>query len=494
MSESGRVTTARPASSRADTFDLEEFLARIKRTEAAILPDCSFLFGQGVPLVVARAPGRLDVMGGIADYSGSLVLQWPIREATLVAVQAVSEPGLKLLSLATENGHEARMLELNSSTMRQLLEGDYDVARRWFARDPALHWAAYVLGVLLVLERERGLQLNCGLRILVESKVPEGKGVSSSAALEVATMQAVTGLVGSTLEGTELARLCQMAENFVVGAPCGIMDQMTSALGQADALLSLLCQPAKVQRFVPLPSSIRFWGIDSGIRHAVAGSDYTSVRTGAFMGYRLIAELAGLKEVALSEDGILRIDDPRWSGFLANLSPAEFDRDFAPHLPTELRGDEFRALYGGTTDSVTRVDPNQTYAVRQPTAHPIHENARVRRFATLLEADPNEPALREMGELMYGSHASYSACGLGSDGTDLLVELVREAGPAAGLYGAKITGGGSGGTVAILGRASAGAAVAEIARRYRQATGREPYLFAGSSPGATRFGVRRFGP
>ena len=493
MSESGRVTTARPASSRADTFDLEEFLARIKRTKAAILPDCSFLFGQGVPLVVARAPGRLDVMGGIADYSGSLVLQWPIREATLVAVQAVSEPGLKLFSLATENGREARMLELNSSTTRQLLEGGYAAARRWFARDPALHWAAYVLGVLLVLERERGLQLNCGLRILVESKVPEGKGVSSSAALEVATMQAVTGLVGSTLEGTELARLCQMAENFVVGAPCGIMDQMTSALGQADALLSLLCQPAKVQRFVPLPPSIRFWGIDSGIRHAVSGSDYTSVRTGAFMGYRLIAELAGLKEVARSEDGILRIDDPRWSGFLANLSPAEFDRDFAPHLPTELRGDEFRALYGGTTDSVTRVDPNQTYAVRQPTAHPIHENARVRRFATLLEADPNEPALREMGELMYGSHASYSACGLGSDGTDLLVELVREAGPAVGLYGAKITGGGSGGTVAVLGRADAGEAVAGIARRYREATGREPYLFAGSSPGACHFGVRRVG-
>jgi len=491
MSEPGRVTTDRPASSRADTFDLEEFLARIKRTEAAILPDGSLLFEQGAPLVVARAPGRLDVMGGIADYSGSLVLQWPIREATLVAVQAVAKRGLKLMSLAIENGREARTLELDASTTRQLLEGDYDAARRWFARDPALHWPAYVLGVLVVLEREPGLQFDCGLRILVESKVPEGKGVSSSAALEVATMQAVTGLVGTTLEGTELARLCQMAENFVVGAPCGIMDQMTSALGQADALLSLLCQPAKVQGFVPLPSSIRFWGIDSGIRHAVSGSDYTSVRTGAFMGYRLIAELAELKEVARSEDGILRIDDPRWSGFLANLSPAEFDRDFAPHLPTELRGDEFLALYRGTTDSVTRVDPNQSYAVRLPTAHPIHENARVRRFATLLEADPNEPAWREMGELMYGSHASYSACGLGSDGTDLLVELVREAGLAAGLYGAKITGGGSGGTVAILGRADAGKAVAGIARRYREATGREPYLFAGSSPGACHFGVRR---
>ena len=92
---------------------------------------------------------------------------------------------------------------------------------------------------------------------------------------------------------------------------------------------------------------------------------------------------------------------------------------------------------------------------------------------------------------MYGSHASYSACGLGSDGTDLLVELVREAGPAAGLFGAKITGGGSGGTVAILGRSEAGPAVAEIARRYHEQTGREPYVFAGSSPGACQFGVRR---
>ena len=209
------------------------------------------------------------------------------------------------------------------------------------------------------------------------------------------------------------------------------------------------------------------------------------------MGYRMIAEQAGLKVATRSDEGVLQIDDPRWSGFLANLSTADFDREFAPRLPAELRGDEFLARFGGTTDSVTRVNPGQTYAVRQPTAHPIHENARVRRFATLLEKDPDESGLLEMGELMYGSHASYSACGLGSDGTDLLVDMVREAGPAAGLYGAKITGGGSGGTVAILGRTGAGEAVAEIARRYREATGREPYLFAGSSPGACHVGVRR---
>jgi galactokinase len=492
MPEPGRLMADRPASSHAPA-DVEEFLARIARPEGAALPGGKPLFQPGSPIVVARAPGRLDVMGGIADYSGSLVLQWPIREATVVAVQAVSKPDLQLVSLATKDGRETRSIELDSRTTRQLLEGDYDAARRWFARDPSMHWAAYVVGVLVVLERELGLQFDCGLRILIESRVPEGKGVSSSAALEVATMQAVTGLVGSTLDGRELARLCQMAENFVVGAPCGIMDQMTSALGQTDALLALLCQPAKVQGFVLLPPSIRFWGIDSGIRHAVSGSDYTSVRTGAFMGYRLLAEQAGLKTVARTGDGILRIDDPRWSGFLANLSPVEFDRDFASRLPTELRGEEFLARYGGTTDTVTRVEPQRTYAVRQPTAHPVHENARVRRFAALLEAHLDETALREMGELMYASHASYSACGLGSDGTDLLVELVREAGPAGGLFGAKITGGGSGGTVVILGRADAGEAVAGIASRYRQATGREPYLFAGSSPGACQYGVRRVG-
>jgi L-arabinokinase len=89
-----------------------------------------------------------------------------------------------------------------------------------------------------------------------------------------------------------------------------------------------------------------------------------------------------------------------------------------------------------------------------------------------------------MGELMYAAHASYTACGLASDGTDLLVKLVRDRGPQSGLYGAKITGGGSGGTVAILGRADAEPLVDEVAREYEQLTGRETYIFRGSSPGA----------
>jgi galactokinase len=93
--------------------------------------------------------------------------------------------------------------------------------------------------------------------------------------------------------------------------------------------------------------------------------------------------------------------------------------------------------------------------------------------------------------LMYESHASYSACGLGSDGTDRLVALARAAGPLRGVHGAKITGGGSGGTVALLTDTGAGGAVRGIARQYAEETGRDAYVFEGSSPGAARIGAIR---
>jgi L-arabinokinase len=91
---------------------------------------------------------------------------------------------------------------------------------------------------------------------------------------------------------------------------------------------------------------------------------------------------------------------------------------------------------------------------------------------------------------MYESHASYGHCGLGSEGTDRLVALVRSEGQAAGLYGARITGGGSGGTVAVLGRRGAAPAIARVADAYEQKTGYRPHIFTGSSPGVMAFGTR----
>jgi galactokinase len=287
-------------------------------------------------------------------------------------------------------------------------------------------------------------------------------------------MAAVAAAFNVELSGRELAILCQKVENLVVGAPCGVMDQMTAACGQKNRLLALLCQPAEIQGMVAIPPELAVWGIDSGIRHAVSGADYGSVRVGAFMGYKILQQHAG-------ED---------WGGYLANLTPSLYEQHYRHLLPEQLAGDEFLRRYGELPDTVTTVDPDQTYAVRQPTAHPIYEHFRVRTFARLLAGDPltNAPLL---GELMYQSHAGYSACGLGSGGTDRLVALARAAGHAAGIYGAKITGGGSGGTVAILSRADAGDAVQQIAATYAEESGHQPVIFAGSSAGAAEFGHRR---
>jgi L-arabinokinase len=327
--------------------------------------------------------------------------------------------------------------------------------------------------------------------MLVHCEIPLGKGVSSSAALEVASMQAICALLQAPIQGQELAMLCQQVENYVVGAPCGIMDQTTSACGVQDSLLALLCQPAELQEPVELPSALEVWGIDSGVRHAVTGSDYNAVRVGAFMGYRIIAELAELAARPLSE-GRVSIDDPRWGGYLANVGPSLWAMHYRDHVPLELSGADFLARYGGSTDAVTHIDPRRLYAVRQPAAHPIYEHHRVRLFRALLSQGASSgEQLQLLGELMYQSHASYSACGLGSHGTDRLVEMIRHAGPAAGLYGAKITGGGSGGTVAVLARRGSRIHIERIVDAYQSATGLHSSLMTGSSPGALQWGIVR---
>jgi L-arabinokinase len=172
------------------------------------------------------------------------------------------------------------------------------------------------------------------------------------------------------------------------------------------------------------------------------------------------------------------------------VTPEQFERELTQHLPEEMTGADFLARYGGTADPVTSVAPGRRYPVHAPAAHPVYERRRVETFRDLLLARPSETDRCRLGELMYESHASYGRCGLGSDGTDRLVALVRAEGPAAGLYGARITGGGSGGTVAVVGRRDAGPAIARVAEAYERQTRYRPHVFAGSSPGVAAFGSR----
>jgi galactokinase len=479
---------------------LEDTLAFIGRLNnlCSYVPKGPDDFFSASEIIVSRAPGRIDLMGGIADYSGSLVLQWPIAAATHVALQLQEEAELAIVSLQVdryESGGSARSFELSLAEFFDAGEPvEYELARVMFRRNTAQQWAAYVAGAFLVLMREKGCVFKQGARILIASEVPEGRGVSSSAALEVAVMQAVTAAYEIEISPREIAFLCQKVENLIAGAPCGVMDQMTAALGEADRLLMLLCQPGDFCGTIGLPDEFAVWGLDSGIRHSVRGTEYSTVRTAAFMGYRMIAEMAGLRCLETGQPGVLQICDDKWHGYLANIGPDDFEQHYAAHLPEQICGDDFQKLYAGITDQATTIDPERSYPVLQATRHPVYEHARVKTFAEVIKNWKGLQQAATLGGLMYESHASYSACGLGSATTDLLVRLVREAGAESGLYGARITGGGSGGTVAVLGNRNAGASIEAITDRYKQQTGHQPIVFTGSSAGAAAFGQLRLEP
>jgi L-arabinokinase len=437
-------------------------------------------FEKDCEIFVSRAPGRLDVMGGIADYSGSLMLEMPIREATKVALQKSRERKIEIIS---ENRSEVLKFAMPLNDFEGI---SYEMAQKYFNQNAENHWAAYICGVFLVLAKEKNTNFDEGAKIYILSEIPLGKGVSSSAALEVAVMQAVCAAFGIKIDAREKAILCQKVENLVVGAACGVMDQMSVMFGKENQFFSLLCQPAEIQGWLEIPDEIEFWGIDSGIRHAVVGADYTSVRVGTFMGFRIICGLAGLRVKATKTNGLVEIKDSKWNGYLCNLTPSEFEQFYASKLPIEILGSEFLEKYEGTTDAVTTVNPDKIYAVKMPTAHAIYENFRVKMFGEILKQP--EPNLKLLGELMFQAHAGYSACGLGEAGTNRIVELVREDN-AQNLFGAKITGGGSGGTVAFLAKKGSEKVIEKLTEKYAFETGKIPYIFKGSSNGSAAFGI-----
>ncbi|KAK9097688.1 hypothetical protein Syun_024733 [Stephania yunnanensis] len=355
------------------------------------------LFNWEDEIFVTRAPGRLDVMGGIADYSGSLVLQLPIREACHVAVQRTNPsrqklwkhaqarqiaegqrptPVLQIVSYGSELSNRGPTFDMD---LTDLMDGEkpmsYEKARKYFAQDPSQKWAAYVAGTLLVLMTELGVRFDDGISMLVSSAVPEGKGVSSSAAVEVASMSAIAAAFGLNITPRDLALLCQKVENHIVGAPCGVMDQMTSACGEANKLLAMVCQPAEIIGLVNIPTHIRFWGIDSGIRHSVGGADYGSVRVGTFMGRKMVKSIAssltsentlqqdGMNSDELEEGGVELLKAEASLDYLCNLPPHRFEAVYAKRIPKSILGEKFLKQYAHHDDSVTVIDKKHNYAM-----------------------------------------------------------------------------------------------------------------------------------
>lgn len=478
-------------------------LSRIRREPAAGI-DLS------QPARVSRAPGRLDVMGGIADYTGSLVCEMPIDRAAAVVLQPRTDGIVQVFSFNLLDDHRPFTFSMPVESLARLsIEQLRDELKEYGRR-----WAGYLMGCLFVLHEANYVDLfrdaASGLNLALLSHVPFGAGVSSSAAIEVATMMNLVDHFNlrEKVDAMKLAALCQRVENAVVGAPCGIMDQVTCCYGQADALLKLHCQPHDVKGFAKLPPGVRVVGINSNVKHSVGGGMYGKTRCAAFMAHAMI--LQKMRDIGTTIGRTLAGDPMR--GYLANLSSEDYKNLFRPHLPESIRGSEFLSKFGKTIDTATTVDPTIDYHVQPAADHHVLEAMRVNHFVELLQqaegfspgsnaesaqdSKQQEDALNKCGHLMYASHHSYTNRALlGADECDLLVDLIRR-NEHQGLYGAKITGAGSGGTVAVLCKATptADAAIEKIMADYQTHTGLTPEKIAGSSPGAWWAGTAGVNP
>jgi galactokinase len=444
-------------------------------------------FSAAQQVYISRAPGRLDLMGGNVDYTGGLVFQSTIREATWAAAQRRSDQRIIFWNpqMKQEGWLDRVEFDLQKLTSEEAVKSLVNAS-------PEVRWTSYVLGAFYLLRSRYPQQADSGASIYIESDVPCNKGVSSSAAVEVAVMKSAAACYGIILEGIELAEACQWIENVIAESACGIMDQAASVLGDEGHSLPLLCQPCLPRPLVKLPDGLRCWGIDSGVRHAVTGIEYEAARAAAFVGYRMICEWEDLP-IERDESGrIPRYSDARWKGFLSNVVPSLFRSKYEHRLPEFISGAEILALGRVHPDPFTIVRPEVNYRVRACTRYAIEENHRIELFIELASGTTEKPsvaAFRQMGEVMFQSHWSYTECGLGCETTDQLIEIVRRHIGDNHLFGAKITGGGAGGTVAVLGSAEAADVFKRVVHEYGQLRSFEPYIFEGSSIGADRFGI-----
>jgi len=355
-----------------------------------------------------RAPGRVNLIGDHTDYSDGFVLPAALEQSTWIAAAARPDRRLRMRSL---HGGPTAEFDLDDP-----------------APAPRHDWTDYVHGVAVMLQRA-GHAL-AGADLLIDSDVPIGAGLSSSAALEIATGFALLGSAGLPIDRTALALCGQRAENEFVGMLCGIMDQFISCHGSSAHALLLDCRSLDF-RLVPIAASVRLVICNSMAHHQHAGGEYNLRRAECERGVALLAaRLPGIRA-------------------LRDVSMA----DLAAHAA---------AL------------PELTF---RRCRHVVSENDRVLRAAAALEAGEVE----EFGRLMNASHASLrDDYEVSCRELDVLAELALG---IDGVLGSRMTGGGFGGCTVSMVRAEAVERFCEaIAAGYAAATGIEAKILV-CSPG-----------
>jgi galactokinase len=325
-------------------------------------------------LRVFRAPGRVNLIGEHTDYNDGFVLPVALDLATTIAIAPSRDGKVRIYS-----EHQREMREWDAADIGQL--------------ERAGHWSDYPIGVARQLTRA-GYPIE-PMNLFIRSTVPEGSGLSSSAALEVSA--ALAFLHGRAIDQLELARLCQRAEVDFVGMPCGIMDQYVSIFGRERSAVEIDCR-GLTHRYVPLPQHLAIVAVNSMVKHALAGSAYR-------------------KRVEECAAAVARIG--------RRLPGVESLRDVTPAQLEPLRAD-------------------LPEVIGRRASHVVTEIARVGQFVEASQAGD----FATMGKLFVESHRSLQHdYEVSSAELDFLVDRALA---VDGVYGARMTGGGFGGCTVNL--------------------------------------------
>ena len=350
-----------------------------------------------------RAPGRVNLIGEHTDYNDGFVMPAAIDFYTWVGISPL----------------ETRKLQIRSENFDEEVEVDLD-DQNLARRD---HWSDYPVGVAVTLERA-GYRLR-GARLEIRGEVPIGSGLSSSAAIEVATACALVANSGLDIDKRELALLCQKAENEFVGARVGIMDQFVSLFGQAHKAMMLDCRSLEF-KLLPVPDNVRLIICNTMVKHALASNEYNDRR-------------------AQCEAGVKHLQQD------------------IPHVT---------ALRDVTIEQLEQYGRDLSEVVYRRCKHVITENVRVLFAADALERGD----LNEFGKLMAESQRSLrDDYEVSSSELDLMVELAQT---VEGVYGARMTGGGFGGcTVNLVAAEHTEAFRARVAEGYERGMKIKPEIY-----------------
>jgi galactokinase len=357
------------------------------------------------------APGRVNLIGEHTDYNDGFVLPMAIERYTVMAADRNAKREVTVHSVTTG---ETASFSLRTNVHRG---------------EPG--WSNYVRGVIAGFQ-QRGIRVG-GFDCVIDSTVPFGGGVSSSAALEVATATLLEAITGRKLDPIEKALLCQHAEHEFAGVPCGIMDQFTSVLAQENHALMLDCRSRTANPVRMTDPSVTVLIINSNVRHKLVDGVY-----------------ANRREQCQTAARILKVP----------------------------------ALRDATIEDLEAGRERMTPVVYRRARHVITENTRTLQAAQVIQAGN----WSSVGELMYASHASLrDDYEVSCPELDAIVELAKSIPETEGMIGCRMTGAGFGGCAVSLVRTQAAKFVArKIEEGYENRTGTMPAIFSTRPAGGAR--------